>query len=128
DTIDCYLLHGPDPRVDLSESLDVICEARELGRIRWVGLSNVSVAQTERALTIGQIDVIQNRLSVTVRPEESKEMLRFCERERISFLAYTPLGPTPNEGTVRRVRDCSVVRRIATVRGVSPEVIALACV
>lgn len=53
-------------------------------------------------------------------------MLRFCESDRVRFLAHTPLGPRLTEGALHRVRDADSVRRIAAARGVSPEVAALA--
>jgi diketogulonate reductase-like aldo/keto reductase len=53
-------------------------------------------------------------------------MLRFCESDRVRFLAHTPLGPRLTEGALHRVRDADSVRRIAAARGVSPEVVALA--
>jgi aryl-alcohol dehydrogenase-like predicted oxidoreductase len=126
ETIDLYLLHAVDPQVDLLESLAPMFEAREAGRIRWIGLSNVSVAQIRRAMAEGPIDVVQNRLSVTVRPEGSEEMLRFCEASGLAFMAFCPLGPTLKEGPHRRVRDAAVVRRIAAAHAASPEVVALA--
>lgn len=113
-------------KVDLLESLAPIFAARRAGRIRWVGLSNVSVAQVRRAMAEGPIDVVQNRLSVTVRPEGSEAMLRFCDESGIRFMAHTPFGPTLWEGDRRRVRDAAPVRRIAEARGMSPEVVALA--
>jgi aryl-alcohol dehydrogenase-like predicted oxidoreductase len=126
DTLDIYLLHAVDPQVDLLESLAPMFEARRAGRIRWLGLSNVSVAQARRAMAEGPIDVIQNRLSVTVRPEGSDEMLRRCEGAGLRFMAFCPLGPTLKEGPHRRVGDAPVVRRIAAAREVSPEVVPIA--
>ena len=124
--IEVYFLHGVDSKVDLLESLAPILEAQRRGRIRWVGLSNVSVSQLQRAMTQGPIDVVQNRLSVTVRPDGYEAMLRFCEANGIRFMAHTPFGPTVWEGDRRRVRDAAPVRRIADARGLSPEVVALA--
>lgn len=124
--IDVYFLHGVDPQVDLLESLAPILEAQRRGRIRWVGLSNVSVSQLQRAMTQVPIDVVQNRLSVTVRPDGYEDMLRFCETNGIRFMAHTPFGPTVWEGVHRRVRDIASVRRIAEAKGLSPEVVALA--
>ena len=124
--IDVYFLHGVDPQVDLLESLAPILEAQRRGRIRWIGLSNVSVSQLQRAMTEGPIDVVQNRLSVTVRPDGYESMLRFCEANGVRFMAHTPFGPTVWEGAQRRVRDVASVRRIAGARRLSPEVVALA--
>jgi aryl-alcohol dehydrogenase-like predicted oxidoreductase len=124
--IDVYFLHGVDPQVDLLESLAPILEAQRRGRIRWVGLSNVSVSQLQRAMAEGPIDVVQNRLSVTVRLDGYEAMLRFCEANGIRFMAHTPFGPNNWEGARRRVRDVTSVRRIAAAKGLSPEVVALA--
>jgi aryl-alcohol dehydrogenase-like predicted oxidoreductase len=124
-TLDCYLLHGVDPRVDLVESVTPILNARASGRIRWVGLSNVSVSEVARVVNLGRIDVIQNRLSVTVRPSDTEDMLRFCEANHMVFMAYTPLGPVLAEGNKHRVQDSPIVRRIAKTRGVSAVVVAL---
>jgi aryl-alcohol dehydrogenase-like predicted oxidoreductase len=124
--LDCYLLHGVDPRVDLVESARPILEARAAGRIRWAGLSNVSVAQAARVMAIAPIDVVQNRLSVTVRPGGTEDMLRFCETNRIAFMAHTPLGPVLADGERYRVQECGPVRRIAEARGVSTAVVAIA--
>jgi diketogulonate reductase-like aldo/keto reductase len=84
------------------------------------------VPQLQRAMTEGPIDVVQNRLSVTVRPDGYSEMLRFCEANGIRFMAHTPFGPTLSEGARRRVRDTPSVRRIAEAKGLSPEIVALA--
>jgi aryl-alcohol dehydrogenase-like predicted oxidoreductase len=115
-----------DPRVELVESLEPILEAQRAGRIRWVGLSNVSMVQLGRALKNGTVDAVQNRLSVGVRPEGSQEMVHFCGSQGIVFVAYTPFGPTLDEGDRRRVRDAGPVRHIAAERRVSPEIVALA--
>ena len=123
--IDVYFLHGVDPKVDLLESLAPILEAQSRGRIRWVGLSNVSVSQLQRAMTEGPIDVVQNRLSVTVRPDGYEAMLRFCEANGIRFMAHTPFGPTNWEGARRRVRDVASVSRIAAAKGRPPRSLLL---
>jgi len=125
-TLDGYLLHGVDPRVDLVESITPVLEARAERRIRWVGLSNVSVSQAARVTAIAPIDMVQNRLSVTVRPVGTQEMLGFCQSNGIVFMAHTPLGPVLADGAKDRVQDSMTVRRIAEARGVSSAVVAVA--
>ena len=124
--IDVYFLHGVDPKVDLLESLAPILEAQRRGRIRWVGLSNVSVSQLQRAMTEGPIDVVQNRLSVTVRPDGYEAMLRFCEANGIRFMAHTPFGPTNLGGGTPTGPRCRFGPSDRDGKGLSPEVVALA--
>jgi aryl-alcohol dehydrogenase-like predicted oxidoreductase len=125
--IDCYLLHGVDPRHDLLESLEPLIAAKEAGRIGAIGLSNVSAAQLARASALTAISVVQNRLSVTVRPAGWEEAVRACDAGGTWFMPHTPFGPTPEEGGIdRRVADEPAVQRIAEAQGVSPAVVALA--
>lgn len=61
--IDLYQLHAPDPRVPFADSVGVLAELKAAGRVRWVGLSNVSVEKIEEARGIVEIATVQNRLS-----------------------------------------------------------------
>ena len=68
-TIDCYLLHGIDPAVDMVDSLSALVAGYESGRLYAIGISRVSPDQLARACAAAPISVVQNRLSVTVRTE-----------------------------------------------------------
>jgi pyridoxine 4-dehydrogenase len=88
--IDVYQLHAPDPRVPLEESVGALAELRTEGKVRHVGLSNVSVEELERARAIVPVVSVQNRYSVADRSSEN--VLEACEREGIGFLPWVPLA------------------------------------
>ena len=88
--IDVYQLHTPDPAVPLAESVGALKELRDEGKIRHVGLSNVSLAQLEEAERIVPIVSVQNRYNVADREDE--DVLEACEARGIPFLPWAPLG------------------------------------
>jgi aryl-alcohol dehydrogenase-like predicted oxidoreductase len=124
--IDCYLLHEPDPAVPVADSMAVLFRAREEGVVRAVGVSNVDAAQLDRIVADGPVAAVQNRLSVTVRPAGTRRLLDRCAEYGIDFMAYSPLGPTLDEGDHHRVGDEPLAREIAARRAVSPQAVALA--
>jgi pyridoxine 4-dehydrogenase len=92
ETIGLYYLHRPDPETPLEESLGAIREHREAGQIRNVGVSNVGIAQIERARDVVPIAAVQNRYSVSDRGHD--DVVDYCTREEIVFVAYFPLRGT----------------------------------
>jgi aryl-alcohol dehydrogenase-like predicted oxidoreductase len=88
--IDVYQLHAPDPSVPIEESVGELARLRHEGKIRHVGLSNVSVDELERARRIVPVVSVQNRYSLSDR--SSEDVLEACERERLAFLPWFPLG------------------------------------
>ena len=90
DRIDLYQLHRIDPRTPLEESLGALRRMREAGKIRHVGLSEVSPAEIEDAEKIVPIVSIQNRYSLADRRHE--ETLNYCERRGIAFLPWYPFA------------------------------------
>jgi pyridoxine 4-dehydrogenase len=89
DTIALYYLHRVDPHTPLEESLEVIAEYRERGRIRHVGVSEVTVEQIERARQVVPIAAVQNRYNLTERRHE--EVIDHCAAEGILFVPFFPL-------------------------------------
>jgi pyridoxine 4-dehydrogenase len=89
DTIALYYLHRVDPEVPLEETLSVLSEYQDAGRIRHVGLSQVSVDQIERARTVVPIAAVQNRYNLSERHDE--DVVDFCQRENIPFVPFFPL-------------------------------------
>jgi pyridoxine 4-dehydrogenase len=89
DTIPLYYLHRVHPDVPIEESLGVLREYHDAGRIRNVGVSNVSVDQIERARTVVPIAAVQNQYSVSDRQHEDE--VDYCDREKIAFVPYFPL-------------------------------------
>jgi pyridoxine 4-dehydrogenase len=102
--IDLYQLHAPDPRVPLEESIGALADLRAEGKIRHIGISNVSVDELRRARRLVPIVTVQNRYNYADR--SSEEVLRECEREAITFLPWYPLeagGSARSTGTLARI-------------------------
>ncbi len=88
--IDLYQLHRIDPRTPLEESLGALAQMQEQGKIRHIGLSEVTPAQIEEAQKIAPIVSVQNRYSLADRRHE--ETLRWCEARGIAFLPWYPMA------------------------------------
>src|SRR6266446_6645651 len=116
DRIDVYQLHTPDPVVPLDASIETLCNMQTEGKIRFVGLSNVTVEHIERARKIVPIVSVQNRYSFADR--EWDYVVDYCEQNGIAFIPWFPLGA----GKVAE----ETVRRIAAAHGAKPMHVALA--
>jgi pyridoxine 4-dehydrogenase len=88
--IDLYQLHAPDPRVPLEDSLGALEELQDEGKIRHIGISNVTRDEYERARAVVDVVTVQNRYNLTDRQSES--VLEDCEREGIGFIPWFPLA------------------------------------
>jgi len=88
--IDLYQLHRIDPRTPLEESLGALKRMQEQGKIRHIGLSEVTPAQIEEARKIVTITTVQNRYSLADRRHQ--ETLAYCERQKIGFLPWYPIA------------------------------------
>jgi pyridoxine 4-dehydrogenase len=88
--IDLYQLHRVDPKVPMEDSLGALKEAQSAGKIRHIGLSEVSPEQVERARKIVPIVTVQNRYNITDRQWDST--LSYCEKEQIGFMPWAPVG------------------------------------
>jgi aryl-alcohol dehydrogenase-like predicted oxidoreductase len=116
DRIDVYQLHAPDPAIPLDASIETLANMQSEGKIRLIGLSNVTQEHIERAREIVPIVSVQNRYSFADR--EWDYVVDYCERNEIAFIPWFPLGA----GTVAgRLLD-----RIAKARQVKPIQVALA--
>jgi pyridoxine 4-dehydrogenase len=88
--IDLYQLHRIDPKVPVEESLGELKAAQTEGKIRHIGLSEVTVAEIERARKTVPIVSVQNRYNLLDR--EHEPVLQYCEREKIAFIPWFPVG------------------------------------
>lgn len=88
--IDLYQLHRIDPDVPMEESVGALKDLQSEGKIRYIGLSEVSVSQLEKALSIVQIVSVQNRYNVFERNHEA--VVDYCNQQGIVFIAFFPLG------------------------------------
>ena len=88
--IDLYQLHAPDPKVPFADSLGALADGQKAGKIRHVGVSNVSVKQLEEARRVCPVVSVQNEYNLGDR--RSEDVLQACERVGIAFLPWYPLG------------------------------------
>ncbi len=88
--IDVYQLHAPDNAVSFDASIGALVQAKEQGKIRHIGLSNVTQEHIERALKMVEIVSVQNRYSFADR--EWDYVLEFCEQKKIAFIPWSPIG------------------------------------
>jgi aryl-alcohol dehydrogenase-like predicted oxidoreductase len=116
DRIDVYQLHVPDPATSFDASVETLARLKEQGKIRHVGLSNVTREHIERALKITPIVCVQNRYSFSDR--EWDYVLDFCESKGIVFIPWSPMAQNKKAN--------EVVEKIAAARNVSTAVVSLA--
>jgi len=114
--IDVYQLHVPDPIVSLEASVGTLAELRSEGKIRQIGLSNVTREHLERARKIAPIVSVQNRYSFADR--EWDYVVDYCTQSGIAFIPWFPLGA----GQAAK----ETVQRIADAHGAKPMQVALA--
>src|SRR5215210_5839285 len=118
DRIDLYQLHAPDPEVPYEDSVGALKELQDEGKIKHVGVSNVSVEQLEEARGIVPVVTVQNRYNLEDR--DSEDVLDVCEEAGIGFIPWFPLA------TGRLAEPGGALDRIAGERDATPAQIALA--
>jgi pyridoxine 4-dehydrogenase len=116
DRIDVYQLHTPDPVVSFDASVETLAQLREEGKIRLIGLSNVTREHIERARKIVPIVSVQNRYSFADR--EWDYVVDYCEGHDIAFIPWFPLGAGRVAG--------DVLNKVAQAHQTSPMQVALA--
>ena len=116
--IDLYQFHRPDTNVPFEESVQTLAELQKAGKIRHIGLSNVTVEQLAQARSIVPIVSVQNRYNLTDRASEA--VLEVCERDGLGFLPWFPLA----SGDVSR--PGSLLAQIAQRHNATPMQVALA--
>src|SRR6185312_15825335 len=109
-------LHHPDPATSFDASVETLARLREQGKVRHVGLSNVTVEHLERARKIVPIVSVQNRYSFSDR--EWDYLLDYCQAQGIAFIPWGPIAQA------RKANE--VLAKIAAARGVSTAVVSLA--
>ena len=88
--IDVYQLHTPDPAISFDASMEALAKLQSEGKIRLIGLSNVTQEHVQRAQNIARIVSVQNRYSVFDR--EWEHVVEYCEQNGIAFIPWFPLG------------------------------------
>jgi len=118
DRIDLYQLHAPDPKVPFEDSVGALKELQDEGKIRHIGISNVSVEQLDQAREVADVVSVQNRYNLTDR--DSEQVLEACERRGIAFVPWFPLA------TGRLAEPGGVLDELARAHDATPAQIALA--
>jgi aryl-alcohol dehydrogenase-like predicted oxidoreductase len=122
EAIGLYQFHRPDPKVPFAESVGAMAELKAAGKVRLVGLSNVSVDQIRQARELVEVASVQNEFSPRFRRSEGE--LAWCAANRIAFLPWSPLGG------IGRGRDLGgrhkAFAAVAAAHGVSAQQVALA--
>jgi len=113
-----YQLHRIDPKVPAEEQLGTLKELQAEGKIKHIGLSEVSVQQIQHAQTIVPIVSVQNRYSLTDRGSEA--VLQYCEQQKLGFIPWFPLAAGKLSGGE------SPIGRVAAKLKVTPSEVALA--
>lgn len=149
--IDLYYLHRVDPGTPVEETVGAMADLVTAGKIRWIGLSEVSPRTLERACGVHPVAAVQSEYSLWTRDPEGG-LLAACERLGVGFVPYSPLGRGFLTGAIRSPEDFDAndwrrgnprfqgerfaanlslvdkVRELAREKGVSPSQLALAWV
>jgi aryl-alcohol dehydrogenase-like predicted oxidoreductase len=118
DAVTLYQFHRPDPRVPFEESVGTLAALRDEGKIRHVGLSNVTVGQLDAARALVPIVSVQNRFNPSDR--RSDDVVAACERDGLAFIPWAPVGGGEGAGQGR------ALAAVADRHGVSPVQVAIA--
>ena len=116
--IDLFQLHRPDPQVPWEDQIGVLADLQREGKIRHIGLSNVSVDQIQTAREIATIVTVQNRYNLADR--DAEDVLEFCVSEGLGFIPWFPVA------TGRLARSGGPLDRIARQLGATGAQLALA--
>jgi aryl-alcohol dehydrogenase-like predicted oxidoreductase len=115
--IDLYQLHRIDPKVPAEDQFGALKDLQAQGKIKHIGLSEVTVKQIQHAQTIVPIVSVQNRYSLTDRGSE--DVLEYCEQQKLGFIPWFPLAAGKLSGAN------SPINRLATQWKATPSQIAL---
>lgn len=118
DCLDLYQLHAVDPLVPIEDSLSALKQMQDQGKIRHIGLSNVSIKEIERAKKIVPIVSVQNQYNLIYR--YSEDVLKYCEKNQLGFIPWYPLA----SGSL--AEPGSVLSKLALAKGATPAQLALA--
>jgi pyridoxine 4-dehydrogenase len=115
--IDLLQLHTLDPSVPIEESVGAMAELQGEGKVRMIGVSNVSVEELDRAWAVAEIVSVQNRYNLSDR--ESEDVLATCDQAGIAFLPWFPIGAGALAGA-------SELQAVASAHGATAAQVAIA--
>lgn len=103
DVIDLLQLHQPNPAIPIEETIGALSDMVDAGKVRFMGVSNFSVAQLQAAQKVsGRQGIVSNQVRYNIIDRTiERDLLKYCQTNRITVIAYSPLARG-----LRRVRDC----------------------
>ena len=105
ETIDLYYQHRLDPNTPIEDTVGAMADLVWAGKIRYLGLSEVSAATLERACAVHPITAVQSEYSLWTRDPETDGVFAACRRLGVGFVAYSPLGRGFLTGAIQRPED-----------------------
>ena len=105
ETLDLYYQHRMDPSVAIEETIGAMADLVKAGKVRYLGLSEASVATLERAHKVHPISALQSEYSLWSRDPEDNGCLAACQRLGIAFVPYSPLGRGFLTGALKSPND-----------------------
>ncbi len=123
EVIDLYQYHRPDPKVPYDESIGAIADLQRAGKVRMVGISNVSVAQLDTAQRLVEVVSVQNEFHHWHRNDEHNGVLQACTDRGIAYLPYSPFG---GGGRAKRLGEIAAVAEVARKHNATPYQVVLA--
>lgn len=122
--IPVYYIHEPDPKVPLEDSMGELGKLQTEGKIRHIGVSNVSAEQLAQARSVVTVAVVQNQYNILTRG--SDDVLAVCEREHLVFVPYSPFGGRRTKALNSQDTRLSGLQALADKRHVSSAEVVLA--
>ena len=126
DQIPLYQFHRPDPKVPITESIGALVDLKNEGKIRHIGVSNVTEPELRVAETMTPVVSIQNRFNVTDRSSES--LVDLCEQEEMVFLPWAPISDADNAAVLESAKAHDATERqivLAWMLARSPQILPI---
>ena len=123
DTITLYQLHDTDSQVPLLETVGELFRLKDEGKIRHIGLSNVTATDIESVLAEGRIETVQNCLNPFFKRHLNNGVVELCQHEQLTFIPYSPLGGQTGQ---HAFKNSSMLMQVAYKYNVSVYQIAIA--
>jgi diketogulonate reductase-like aldo/keto reductase len=121
DYIDLYQLHWPNPSIPVKETMRAMETLVDMGKIRFIGVSNFSVSDLEEAqASMGKYRIVSNQVKYSLFHKEIEaQLLPYCQRHKITVIAYSPLarGKLASRPLLKQRRAFNVLQRIAKETG-----------
>lgn len=123
-TIDLYYLHRPHPEIPIEHSVDPIVSAKQDGRVRFIGLSNVTLDQIDRVRRLTPIAAVQNAYNCDDHDQD--DVIDYCQRNAIAFVAHSPLrGSSRAKKIAKRIGAPRTTVALAAMLARSPAIVAI---